>query len=330
MKRNKRRRLRPLRFLIFLLLTFFLTFSLSGGLNIFLPRTWQGIGDFLPKLSYQPPAGRSDTDYNQISTLDRLSRLVFLRCAVNARVARDDYVSFAKLSPDLIHAVVAVEDRRFYEHHGIDFEYTTFWRTGESCDLSKFSAMTVTVMAPADENECRQMLSTGFHHEGPAAVRYPRGTGPGVAVDPGLVTLPIGKAQLRRSGSRIALLAFGATVPAAEQVGAELGLTVVNMRFVKPLDRALVLELAASHQGFVTVEDNVVAGGAGSAVSELLNAEGVLLPVLHLGLPDAFQHHASREDLLAEAGIDAAGIRAAVLKRWPRLADATLPHAAGA
>ena len=188
------------------------------------------------------------------------------------------------------------------------------------------------VMAPADENECRQMLSTGFHHEGPAAVRYPRGTGPGVAVDPGLETLPIGKAQLRRSGSRIALLAFGATVPAAEQVGAELGLTVVNMRFVKPLDRALVLELAASHQGFVTVEDNVVAGGAGSAVSELLNAEGVLLPVLHLGLPDAFQHHASREDLLAEAGIDAAGIRAAVLRRWPQLAttESDLPRAAGA
>ena len=122
MKRNKRRRLRPLRFLIFLLLTFFLTFSLSGGLNIFLPRTWQGIGDFLPKLSYQPPAGRSDTEYRQISTLDRLSRLVFLRRAVNARVARDDYVPFAKLSPDLIHAVVAVEDRRFYEHHGIDME----------------------------------------------------------------------------------------------------------------------------------------------------------------------------------------------------------------
>ena len=100
----------------------------------------------------------------------------------------------------------------------------------------------------------------------------------------------------------------------------------------EPLDRALVLELAASHQGFVTVEDNVVAGGAGSAVSELLNAEGVLLPVLHLGLPDAFQHHASREDLLAEAGIDAAGIRAAVLKRWPELASSggDLPLAAGA
>ena len=116
------------------------------------------------------------------------------------------------------------------------------------------------VMAPADENECRQMLSTGFEHQGPAAVRYPRGTGPGVAVSPSLDTLPIGKAELRRRGSRIALLAFGAIVPAAQQVGEELGLTVVNMRFVKPLDRALVLELAKTHEGFATLEDNVVAG----------------------------------------------------------------------
>ena len=188
------------------------------------------------------------------------------------------------------------------------------------------------VMAPADENECRQMLSTGFHHEGPAAVRYPRGTGPGVAVEANLDTVPIGKAQLRRSGARIALLAFGATVPAAEQVGAELGLTVVNMRFIKPLDRELLLELARTHEGLVTIEDNVVAGGAGSGVGELLNAEGVLMPLLQLGLPDAFQHHASREDLLAEAGIDAAGIRAAVLRRWPQLAKAegSLSRAAGA
>jgi len=190
----------------------------------------------------------------------------------------------------------------------------------------------MVVMAPADENECRRMLNTGLDYEGPAAVRYPRGTGPGVVVEPDLDTLPIGKAQLRRDGSHIALLAFGATVPAAEQVGGELGLTVVNMRFVKPLDRALVLELAKTHEAFVTIEDNVVAGGAGSAVSELLNAEGVLLPVLQLGLPDAFQHHASREDLLAEAGIDGAGIRAALLKRWPQLArpEGHLSRAAGA
>jgi len=185
----------------------------------------------------------------------------------------------------------------------------------------------MVVMAPADENECRQMLSTGFRFEGPAAVRYPRGSGPGVAVQPALDTLPIGKVQLRRSGSRIALLAFGALVPAAEQVGEELGLTVVNMRFVKPLDRELVLELARTHDGFATLEDNVVAGGAGSGVAELLAAEGLALSILHLGLPDAFQHHASREDLLSEAGLDAAGIRASLLARWPELAKPPLQPA---
>jgi 1-deoxy-D-xylulose-5-phosphate synthase len=178
----------------------------------------------------------------------------------------------------------------------------------------------MVVMAPADEDECRKMLTTGFRHAGPAAVRYPRGTGPGVAIEQALEGLPIGKAQLRRHGAGIALLAFGATVAAAEQVGAELGLTVVNKRFEKPLDRDLLLQLAQSHDGFATIEDNVVAGGAGSGVAELLAAEGIAMPMLHLGLPDAFQHHASREQLLAEAGLDAAGIRAALLRRWPELA----------
>lgn len=180
----------------------------------------------------------------------------------------------------------------------------------------------MVVMAPADEDECRKMLSTGHRYPGPAAVRYPRGTGPGVAVQPNLDTLPIGKAELRRSGKHIALLAFGAIVPAAEQVAAELGLSLVNMRFVKPLDRALILELARNHRGFVTLEDNVVAGGAGSGVAELLAAEGIVLPILHLGLPDEFQHHASREQLLAESGLDVAGIRSAVLARWPELLEA--------
>ncbi|WP_449467048.1 1-deoxy-D-xylulose-5-phosphate synthase [Stenotrophomonas humi] len=186
----------------------------------------------------------------------------------------------------------------------------------------------MVVMAPGDEAECRQMLSTGLQYNGPAAVRYPRGTGPGAAVGTDLSTLEIGKAQLRHQGSRIALLAFGSTLTAAEQVGRELGLSVVNMRFIKPLDKAMLLELARTHEGFVTVEDNVVAGGAGSGVSELLNAEAVLMPVLHLGLPDSFQHHASREDLLAEAGIDATGIRDAILKRWPKLKDNAAPLSA--
>ncbi len=185
----------------------------------------------------------------------------------------------------------------------------------------------MVVMTPADEDECRKMLSTGHRFEGPAAVRYPRGTGPGVTVQPTLETLPIGHAEVRCKGMRIALLAFGAVTAAAEAAGAELGLTVVNMRFVRPLDRALLLELAATHEGFVTLEDNVVAGGAGSGVAELLSAEGVVMPVLHLGLPDAFQHHASREQLLAEAGLDVAGIRAAVLRRWPDLRPADSSHA---
>ncbi len=186
----------------------------------------------------------------------------------------------------------------------------------------------MVVMAPSNEAECRQMLSTGLQHPGPAAVRYPRGSGTGVDAGSDLSPLPIGKGELRLQGNRVALLAFGSTVAAAEQVGRELGLSVVNMRFVKPLDRALVLAMANQHDALVTIEDNVVAGGAGSAVAELLNAEDVLRPILHLGLPDAFQHHASREDLLAEAGIDAAGIRAALLKRWPQLAAGNPPLSA--
>jgi len=180
----------------------------------------------------------------------------------------------------------------------------------------------MVVMAPADEAECRAMLTTGLRFDGPAAVRYPRGTGPGIAVPGTLDSLPIGKADVRRRGAGVALLAFGAMVPVADAVGAELGLTVVNMRFIKPLDRTLLLELAASHDGFVTLEDNVVMGGAGSGVLELLAQEGVLKPTLLLGLPDRFQDHASREEVLAEAGLDQASVRAAVLKRWPQLLPA--------
>ncbi len=200
-----------------------------------------------------------------------------------------------------------------------------------SFDLSYLRCIpNMVVMTPADENECRKMLTTGFRHHGPAAVRYPRGTGPGVALDAGLDTFPIGQALVRRRGSRIALLAFGAMVPVAEQIGLEFDLTVVNMRFVKPLDRALLLELARTHAGFVTLEDNAVMGGAGSAVAELLAAEGIALPIQHVGLPDTWLEHASREQVLAEAGLDTASVRSAMLKRWPQLTAAPIAMTAGA
>lgn len=173
-----------------------------------------------------------------------------------------------------------------------------------SFDLSFLRAIpNLLIMAPADEAECRQMLSTGFAHGGPAAVRYPRGTGPGAAVGSSLDTLPVGRAQVRRQGREVALLAFGAVLAPALEAGETLDATVVNMRFVKPLDEALLRELAASHRLLVTVEDNVVMGGAGSAVNEFLAAEQALVPVLNLGLPDRFQEQGSREELLAEAGL---------------------------
>ncbi len=192
-----------------------------------------------------------------------------------------------------------------------------------SFDLSYLRCIpNMVVMAPADENECRQMLTTGFRFDGPAAVRYPRGSGPGVKLDAALETLPIGQAETRRRGTGVAILAFGAVVPPSEQVGAELGATVVNMRFVKPLDANLILELARTHRAFVTVEDNAIAGGAGSGVAELLAANNVELPILHLGLHDEFLEHASREELLAQSGLDAAGIKAAILKRFGEIVAA--------
>ena len=190
-----------------------------------------------------------------------------------------------------------------------------------SFDLSYLRCIpNMLVMAPADENECRQMLTTGFRHDGPAAVRYPRGSGPGVAIDKELATLPIGKAQVRRHGRGLALLAFGCMLAPAEQLAVELEATAVNMRFVKPLDEELVRKLARSHQALVTLEDNAVAGGAGSGVAELLAQHGIETPLLQLGLPDAFLEHGSREEVLAEAGLDTAGIRAAILERFPQFA----------
>jgi 1-deoxy-D-xylulose-5-phosphate synthase len=168
------------------------------------------------------------------------------------------------------------------------------------------------VMAPADENECRQMLTTGFKHNGPASVRYPRGKGPGVTVDKALTELAIGKGEIRHQGSRLAILAWGSMVTPAVEAGKQLGATVANMRFVKPLDEALILAMAKSHDVIVTVEENVIAGGAGSAVNEFLQAQRILMPVLNIGLPDRFVEQGSREELLALCGLDAKGILAKI------------------
>ncbi len=168
----------------------------------------------------------------------------------------------------------------------------------------------MVVMAPADERECRHMLSTGFLHHGPAAVRYPRGTGPGTVPLDELSPLPLGKGEVRREGKCIALLAFGPLLAPALQAAATIDATVANMRFIKPLDEALVLDLAKRHQLLVTLEDNAVMGGAGSAVNELLARHGIIVPVVNLGLPDQFLEHGSREGILAACGLDAAGILA--------------------
>jgi 1-deoxy-D-xylulose-5-phosphate synthase len=170
----------------------------------------------------------------------------------------------------------------------------------------------MVVMAPADENECRQMLHTGFKYQGPASVRYPRGKGSGAELVSDMVALPIGKADVRRRGNGIAILAFGSMVIPALAVGEQLGATVVNMRFVKPLDAALILEMASTHDVIVTVEENVIAGGAGSAVNELLIGQHVLMPILNLGLPDVFVEQGTREECLAECGLDADGVKRSI------------------
>jgi 1-deoxy-D-xylulose-5-phosphate synthase len=179
----------------------------------------------------------------------------------------------------------------------------------------------LTVMAPADENECRQMLYTATTIGGPSAVRYPRGTGPGVTPVEEMTALPVGKAQIRREGrSGLLILAFGALVSSAEAIGERLDATVVNMRFVKPLDEELVLRLAARHRALVTVEENAIAGGAGSAVVELLASCAHALPTLTLGIPDRFIEHGSRDDCLKLAELDPASLAAAVERWWTPLA----------
>ncbi|MGV8920755.1 MAG: 1-deoxy-D-xylulose-5-phosphate synthase [Pseudomonas sp.] len=173
----------------------------------------------------------------------------------------------------------------------------------------------MVIMTPSDENELRQLLSTGFQHTGPAAVRYPRGNGPNATIEPGLQPVEIGKGVLRRRGKEVALLVFGAQLHEALKVAEHLDATVADMRFVKPLDAALIRELASRHELLVTVEENSVMGGAGSAVAMLLAEENLLKPTLHLGLPDRYIEPATPAQMLAECGLDAAGIEAAIRRR---------------
>ncbi len=181
----------------------------------------------------------------------------------------------------------------------------------------------MVVMAASDENECRQMLTTAYQYNGPAAVRYPRGGGTGAAIDPALTVLPLGKGEIRRKGRNVAILAFGSLLAPSIDAGELLDATVGNMRFIKPLDVELLLELAASHDSLVTVEEGCIMGGAGAAVAEALAAAGCFKPLLNLGLPDRFIDHGDANQLLAQCGLNAEGIAASIRQRFgkdqPRL-----------
>lgn len=174
----------------------------------------------------------------------------------------------------------------------------------------------MVICAPSDENECRQMLYTAFQYPGPAAVRYPRGQGTGVEIEKTMHALPLGKGVVRREGNDIAMLAFGTVLTPALAVAEQLDATVADMRFVKPLDEALINTLASNHQLLVTLEENEIAGGAGSGVTEYLNHQGLSVPILQLGLPDYFVDHGKPEEMLSECGLDEDGIFNAIKNRW--------------
>jgi len=183
----------------------------------------------------------------------------------------------------------------------------------------------MSVACPADENECRKLLTSAFEQDHPVAVRYPRGAGVGVAIEPGLEPLPFGKGEVRREGKGVAILAFGTSLYPALAAAERLNATVVNMRWAKPLDVELLLQVAARHEGLVTVEEGAVMGGAGSAVGEALHAAGVVKPLMQLGLRDEFIEHGDPAKLLALQGLDAAGIEASVLQRFGELVERTPP-----
>ncbi|MEY4641833.1 MAG: hypothetical protein RLZZ227_1827 [Pseudomonadota bacterium] len=189
-----------------------------------------------------------------------------------------------------------------------------------SFDLSYLRCLpNVIVMTPSDENEARHMLYTGFHHKGPAAVRYPRGKATGIALDTQLRKLDIGKARTVRAGQGAAILVFGTLLQPALAAAEKLGATVIDMRFVKPLDEALISELAGTHRLLVTVEENTVMGGAGAGVGEVLAARNLVVSLMHLGLPDRFLEHGRAPDMLAACGLDAAGIENSIRNRLATL-----------
>ncbi|MEX0964086.1 MAG: 1-deoxy-D-xylulose-5-phosphate synthase [Pseudohongiellaceae bacterium] len=185
-----------------------------------------------------------------------------------------------------------------------------------SFDLSYLRCIpNMLVMTPSNEDECHKLLSTGYHFSGPSAVRYPRGKGPGQAIEAGLEPVAIGKAVVRRPGSAVAILAFGSMVNPALEAAEQLNATVVDMRFVKPLDEQLIGDMAAKHQLIVTIEENALMGGAGSAVNEFLLASNYRIPVLNLGLPDLFLEHGKAPQMLADVGLDASHIAASIKKK---------------
>lgn len=194
-----------------------------------------------------------------------------------------------------------------------------------SFDLSYLRCIpNMVVMAPADENECRQMLYTGYQYEGPAAVRYPRGSGPGVPMEKQMQALEIGTAKICRQGQSIAILAFGSMVNPAVKAGDELNATVINMRFVKPLDEKLIREIALTHRFIITVEENALMGGAGSAVNEFLAKENFICSILNLGLPDSFLEHGNPDAMLKECGLDTQGIITAIKQRLATYEDSSI------
>ena len=184
-----------------------------------------------------------------------------------------------------------------------------------SFDLSFMRCIpNLVIMAPADENECRQMLYTGFRHQGPAAVRYPREKGLGVEVKKQMTAIPLGQSKTIRHGEDLAILAFGSMVETCRQVAGQLNATLINMRFVKPLDRDAIISAAQRHSWLVTVEENAIAGGAGSGVNELLAAEGLSVKMLNIGLEDAFIQHGTRDEVLHQAGLDSQGVMARIAR----------------